>query len=73
MRLKPVKIVRRNGKAFKKALSYRMPMEVTDVRLHGQSDGYPVCPRCDKTVEREFMCFCDRCGQRLDWRRFPSD
>ena len=26
-----------------------------------------VCPRCGITMEREFMKYCDRCGQCLDW------
>ena len=28
----------------------------------------PVCPRCKTTMEREYMAYCDRCGQCLDWR-----
>lgn len=30
--------------------------------------GYYVCPRCHCLLNREFVRFCDRCGQRLDWR-----
>ena len=32
--------------------------------------GYYVCPRCKITMDREFMSFCDRCGQKLDWRYY---
>ena len=28
---------------------------------------YFVCPSCHVTLDREFMAYCDRCGQRLDW------
>lgn len=55
-------------------IGYRRKMPVTEVRiftssLYGQT-GYYVCPRCSVTLEREFMAFCDRCGQRLDWRGY---
>ena len=33
---------------------------------------YYVCPRCQTTMEREFMSFCDRCGQKLDWRGYKK-
>jgi len=50
---------------------YRVPMAVTELKVfpdcHGQP-AYYVCPRCKITMEREYMNFCDRCGQRLDWR-----
>ncbi len=37
----------------------------------GYSDFY-VCPACHVTLEREFMSYCDRCGQRLDWRKYKD-
>ena len=55
---------------------YRKPMLVTEWRAVGKEVGYsirpalyPVCPRCDSTFEREYQQFCDRCGQRLGWRK----
>ena len=33
---------------------------------------YFVCPSCHVTLEREFVAFCDRCGQRLDWENYRS-
>lgn len=56
--------------------SYRRGMPVTGVRifttpLHGASSYY-VCPRCSVTLEREFVAFCDRCGQRLDWKDYTN-
>jgi len=53
---------------------YRQKMRVTEVliissALYGKT-GYYVCPRCSITLEREFMAFCDRCGQRLDWKDY---
>ena len=36
------------------------------LRLHN-GDMYPLCPRCGHLLEREYMRFCDNCGQRLGW------
>lgn len=52
--------------------SYRVPMRVTEVMVFKSpffgKTGYYVCPRCHITLERDLMSFCDRCGQRLDWK-----
>ncbi len=55
-------------------ISYRIPMPVTEVRRFQGPSGFiafPVCPHCEQTMEREFQSYCDRCGQCLDWERFP--
>ena len=56
-------------------LSFREPMPVTQIRcfryLSGVT-GFPVCPQCGITMEREYQSFCDRCGQRLDWKGFSK-
>lgn len=60
-------------KIFLTLLSYRLPMPVTQLKVFTACQGRPayyVCPRCGCTMEREFMAFCDRCGQRLDWRGY---
>ena len=49
---------------------YRMPMQVRQVVLFHDGNSYPLCPRCDCTIEREYMRYCDRCGQRLNWSAF---
>lgn len=51
-------------------LSFRLPMEVTQKRLFRFDGTYPVCPQCGVSLEREYQRFCDRCGQRLDWKRY---
>lgn len=56
-------------------LLYRLPMAVNEICVFSHcSDGpaYPVCPRCAATMEREYMAFCSRCGQRLDWQHYAS-
>lgn len=34
--------------------------------------GFPICPSCGITLEREYQSFCDRCGQRLDWKDYSN-
>lgn len=53
--------------------SYRKDMLVNEVMVFdawfGQT-GYYVCPRCKITMDRVFVSFCDRCGQKLDWKYY---
>lgn len=51
---------------------YRLKMPVTEVMLFPDGNGYYLCPRCHVTMEREFMNFCDRCGQRLGWKGYKK-
>lgn len=48
---------------------YRIPLQVMQVLVLRHGETYPICPRCGCTVDREYMRFCDRCGQRLGWER----
>lgn len=52
------------------ALSYRMPLLVTQTRTYPKGNSYPVCPRCGGCIDREYVNFCDQCGQRLVWKCF---
>ncbi len=52
------------------SVSYRMPLAVTKIREFSLSGCYPVCPRCDNSLDREYQAYCDRCGQRLSWHIF---
>ena len=52
------------------AYLYRIPLPVRKVVVYCSGDSYPVCPRCDCTIDREYMNFCDRCGQHLAWTAF---
>ena len=52
-------------------IGWRVPMLVTELKVFPECRGQPayyVCPRCGLSMEREFMSFCDRCGQRLNWQ-----
>lgn len=55
---------------FQKKHPYRVPMQVRQVMQFHDGNSYPVCPRCDCTIEREYMRYCDRCGQHLKWTTF---
>lgn len=53
------------------AQSYRWPLAVKKIIYYRRSNvSFPKYPRCLCAVEREYMAFCDRCGQRLDWKDF---
>ena len=53
-----------------RAASYRVAAPVTAVvRYPACGLCCPVCPRCGRSLEREYVSFCDRCGQKLGWDR----
>lgn len=52
---------------LKELLSYRQPLGVREILVYRSGQAYPVCPRCRSSLDREYMRFCDRCGQRLNW------
>ena len=56
--------------AIADALSYRQPLEVTHMLLLANDDCYPICPKCGISLDREYMSYCDRCGQCLGWRKY---
>ena len=54
---------------FMDAITYRVPLPVTKL-IALTNTTYPLCPRCNLSLEREYMSFCDRCGQKLNWDLF---
>ena len=48
-------------------LSYRLPRCVTSAKQLEPGCYYSVCPRCGATLERDYVNYCDRCGQCLSW------
>lgn len=52
------------------AEAFRKPLPVVKIRVYQNGNAFPVCPRCDISLEREYQCFCDRCGQALEWSRY---
>lgn len=57
---------------LRQALAFRQPMPVTKVLLLKSGYAYPLCPRCDISMEREHQRFCDRCGQCLAWKGYRN-
>ena len=45
-------------------LRFRKPMLVTE---HYGDYCYCLCPRCDNTIEKDYMRHCVVCGQRFEW------
>ena len=60
---------------FDETLAFRSPMRVSAIRAFRHASGlitFPVCPRCQITLEREYQAYCDRCGQALNWCDFAK-
>jgi len=55
---------------FTEAIAYRVPLPVTKVIVYADNTAYPICPRCASALEREYVFFCDQCGQKLNWNLF---
>ena len=51
---------------------YRTELLVKEVMVFPNGHAYYVCPRCDITLEREFVAYCDCCGQHLGWRGYKK-
>lgn len=51
---------------------YRRPLQIAQVRIFQNRHAYCVCPRCDSSLDREYMSYCDRCGQCLNWREWKK-
>lgn len=56
-------------KDFLQAAAYRIPQPITEIRSHSGLD-FAVCPHCKSILPADFVRYCDRCGQRLDWKNF---
>lgn len=54
------------------ALLFRLPKPVTEFRRYSRGNVYPVCPSCRSSLDREYVAFCDRCGQRLEWETYAD-
>lgn len=49
--------------------SFRKPLAVLQLLQLENGTIFPVCPRCRCSLDREYMNYCDRCGQHLNWKR----
>lgn len=67
MLLKTAKTGRLRSSPLTQSSRYRLPMTVTTIFLCGNGCCYPLCPRCGGCLDREYLKFCNGCGQRLSW------
>ena len=51
---------------------YRTELLIKEVLVFPNGYAYYICPRCGMTLEREFMAYCDRCGQHLGWKGYKK-
>jgi len=63
---KPMRKLRKFS--FLSVYRYRLPMQVRKCVVLACGDSYPLCPRCGSLTDREYMAFCDQCGQCLGWK-----
>lgn len=59
-------------KAIEEVVRKLKPMRVRQICQFSSTCSYPVCPACQIAMEREYQSYCDRCGQRLDWKHFEN-
>lgn len=58
---------------FQLVMAYRTPMMIDEaviIRKAFEDDLYYCCPRCQIFLARDFIAYCDRCGQCLDWSEY---
>ena len=59
----------RKTETIEEKLSYREKMTVTEyVAIF--DDAFPICPRCDTSMEIEYQGYCGSCGQALRWKGY---
>lgn len=51
---------------------YRKALLVKELMVFSDGTCYYICPRCRITLDREFVSYCDRCGQHLGWREYKK-
>ena len=54
------------NKGREEELAFRFARPIFEIVVYSSGDTYPLCTQCRVPMEREYQCFCDRCGQRLD-------
>ena len=71
----PKKLPEDIGK-LKELASLQIPMKISEKVVlqtyNSQYSSFYICPRCKISLERDFQSYCDRCGQRLDWKDYKK-
>lgn len=54
------------------AMSYRISLSVKEIKKDSNGKRHAICPRCGHPFNHTDMQYCEYCGQKLDWNRFPG-
>ena len=65
--------MRKDIRKMKNALAFREKKQVEEIIVYKNGAVDAICPRCKIPLSREFMSFCDSCGQRLSWNGFSYE
>lgn len=68
----PARKIKHTIRLFMETMTYRVPLAVTKIFVLPDNTSYPICPRCLISLDREYISFCDRCGQKLNWDLFEN-
>lgn len=60
----------RKTETIEEMIAHRQPLLIRECVRFKNGYTYPVCPKCQCTLNRDYQAYCDRCGQKLSWRRF---
>lgn len=52
--------------------SFRLALPVTQIIRYPNGSHYPICPRCGRSLDREYLSYCNSCGQHMCWKRFRT-
>ena len=50
--------------------AFRLALPVTQLILFPNGSCYPICPRCGCSLDREYLNYCNSCGQHMRWETF---
>lgn len=51
---------------------YRVSIPVQTIIHYPNESDYPLCPRCGCSLDREYLSFCNCCGQKLAWSKLKN-
>lgn len=60
-------------RSFRSARRTKPVTEYVILQSGLRNDLYYLCPGCRIHLPREYMQFCDCCGQRLGWKHLEKD
>lgn len=57
----------------KESMSYRTKLPVKELTLYENENSiYALCPRCNGTMNRDYVKYCSNCGQRISWSNWEK-